>query len=343
MSIPDQRAPDQPAPLRVSPRRDTLLGLSREHIPLLATILLCAALYAICCARFGHFGSGVVRANLLNYRAFLGVAAIGSTFVILSGGIDLSVGSVIGLTTVLLAQLIGPAHVHPLLAFAIVLAGGSVLGAAMGAIIRFFDVPPFLVTLAGLFACRGLALRISRESIPITHDFYDALTSWHVSVLGMDLHVTALIFLATVAAGVVIGRFTSFGRTCYAIGGSEIAARLMGLAVGPTKIAVYALAGFCSALAGIVLTITTPSGDANAGMGLELDAIAAVVVGGTLLTGGSGSAIGTFFGVLTFGIIKTAIEFDGRVDSAWNKIVIGLLLLAFIVLQRLLQRKGTHA
>jgi simple sugar transport system permease protein len=142
-----------------------------------------------------------------------------------------------------------------------------------------------------------------------------------------------------VIGGFVVGHHTRFGRNLLAIGGSETSARLMGLPVGGAKIAVYALNGFCSALAGIVATIYTGSGNPSMGVGLELDAIAVVVIGGTVLAGGRGHVLGTLFGVLIFGTIQAAILFDGRLSPWWMRIVVGALLLGFILLQRLLVRK----
>jgi simple sugar transport system permease protein len=140
--------------------------------------------------------------------------------------------------------------------------------------------------------------------------------------------------MAVMVAGYVVAHHTRFGRNLLAVGGSEHSALLMGLPIGPTKVAVYALNGFCAALAGIVATLYTGSGNPSMGIGLELDAIAIVVIGGTLLTGGRGHVLGTFLGILIFGTIQAAILFDGRLSSWWMRIVVGGLLLVFILLQR---------
>lgn len=209
------------------------------------------------------------------------------------------------------------------------------VGAAMGTLIYVFDLPAFLVTLGGLFLFRGLALYVSEESIGITHPFYNRLLAMEIPLNGkLTLPLAAMVFLVVLIGGIYASFFTRFGRNVYAIGGSESSSLLMGLPVGRTKISVYALSGFCAALGGVLLTIYKVAGDATSGAGLELDAIAAVVVGGTLLTGGVGYVAGTFLGLLIFGIIQTAILFDGRLSSWWSKIVIGLLLLAFILLQK---------
>ena len=155
----------------------------------------------------------------------------------------------------------------------------------------------------------------------------------------LEIPSTALVFLITLAMAVGLAHFTRFGRNIYAIGGNEQSAILMGLPVARTRIGVYALSGFCSALAGVVYTLYTSSGNPTAATGLELDAIAAVVIGGTLLSGGVGYVAGTLIGVLIFGIIQTAITFQGTLSSWWTKIAVGVLLLFFILSQRVIQTK----
>jgi len=283
--------------------------------------------------RHDHFFSWAVFVNLLRDNSFLGLASIGMTFVILSGGIDLSVGAMVGFTSILVAWLI-ERHVHPLLAIGAALALGAGLGGGMGAVIHFAALPPFLVTLAGMFFVRGLGLVVSLETIRIAHRFYDAISDFGV------FPVTAILFLAALVAALYLGHYTPFGRAVYAIGGSEQSALLMGLAVGRTKVGLYALSGFCSALAGVTYSFYTSSGNASAGTMLELDAIAAVVIGGTLLSGGVGYVFGTLVGVLILGVIQTIITFEGTLSSWWTKIAVGVLLLVFILLQRFLQRRA---
>jgi simple sugar transport system permease protein len=277
----------------------------------------------------------LVLVNLFTDNAFLGVAAVGMTFVILSGGIDLSVGAVIGCVSILTARLIEQHHVAPPLVIASMLLGGLALGTAMGGLIHAFQLQPFLVTLAGMFFCRGLGLVISEESISINHPALRTAAAWSWPAdTAVSLKLVTVIFLAIFLAAVALSFLTPFGRNIYALGGNEASALLMGLPVGSTKVAVYALSGFCSALAGVVYTLYTSSGNATAATGLELDVIAAVVVGGTLLSGGIGYVSGTLLGVLIFGLIQTLITFQGNLSSWWTRIVIGALLLAFILLQK---------
>lgn len=310
--------------------------ISKKQIPLAATLAVFALLYAGASVSFEGFFSWRVFTNLLNDNAFLGLAAVGMTFVILSGGIDLSVGAMIGFTSIFIATLIQNHHVHPALAIVAALAAGSLLGATMGCLIAWFKLPPFLATLAGMFFARGMGLIISMESVPIKHGFFKAIDDF-----GYNYYPAAtIVFAVVVAIALYVAHFTKFGRGVYAVGGSEDSAMLMGLLVSRIKITVYALSGFCSALAGVVYTIYTTSGNATAGTTLELDAIAAVVIGGTLLSGGVGYMIGTVVGVLILGTIQTMITFEGSLSSWWTRIAIGGLLLVFIFLQRLIQSRA---
>ena len=189
-----------------------------------------------------------------------------------------------------------------------------------------------------MFLARGLCYVISIDSVSITHGFYSEVSQARIPVWGdAAISIGALVALIVVAIAVFIAHFTQFGRTVYAIGGNEHSAMLMGLPVRSTLIAVYTLSGFCSALAGVVFTFYMLSGYGLHAVGLELDAIAAVVIGGTLLSGGVGYVVGTLLGVLTLGIIQTVIMFDGTLSSWWTRIVIGALLFAFCLLQRVFE------
>lgn len=311
------------------------LTMDRNHIPLLVTGCVLVLLFLVAAILYEGFGSARVVANLFSDNAVLGITAIGMTFVILSGGIDLSVGSVVAVTTVLIASLIGKQNMDPAVAIAIALAFGTGFGWVQGALIQRYELPAFLVTLGGMFFARGMAFLVSMESLGITHPFYIRLQELSLP-LGAKaaLPSPALIFLALFAVAFVVAHFTAFGRNIYALGGNADSARLMGLPVARTQSAVYAVSGFCSASAGAVATFYTGSGNPSTGTGLELDAIAAVVIGGTLLSGGVGFVVGTLLGVLIFGTIQSALVFDGRLNSWWLRIAIGLLLLLFILLQK---------
>ncbi|MFJ2599394.1 galactofuranose ABC transporter, permease protein YjfF [Pantoea agglomerans] len=309
----------------------------KRHLPLMITLLVFVSGYLFCLSQFPGFASTRVICNILTDNAFLGIIAVGMTFVILSGGIDLSVGAVIAFTGVFLARAIGDFHIDPLLAFALILSLGALFGAMMGWLIDALKIPAFIITLAGMFFLRGCSYLVSENSIPIDHPFYSMLSSlaWKVPG-GGRLSLLAVIMLVVVFGGIILAHRTRFGNRVYAIGGNMTSAQLMGVSTRATTIKIYMLSTTLATLAGIVFSIYTSAGYALAGLGVELDAIASVVIGGTLLSGGVGTVLGTLFGVLIQGLIQTWINFDGTLSSWWTKIAIGILLFAFIALQRLL-------
>lgn len=317
-------------------RARSLPRVPQRYVPLLASLTLLVTMFVGGSVRYEGFASGQVVLNVLIDNAFLLVVALGMTFVILTGGIDLSVGAVVALSTLMSATLVEQHGWPPVLALALVLATGSFLGFGMGCIIHFFGIQPFIVTLAGMFLARGLCYAITVDSVSITDPGYVAVAQARIDLPG-NLFVTTgvLVALATVAVAVFVLHYTRLGRSVYAVGGSEQSALLMGLRVARTKIAVYTISGFCSALGGILLSFYMLSGSGSLAVGMELDAIAAVVIGGTLLTGGTGYVLGSVLGVAVLGLIQTIITFQGTLSSWWTRIVIGLLLFAFILLQRL--------
>ena len=319
--------------------RNRLRGGAR-YAPTLATVGLFIVMFAVGAGMYPSFLSGQVFLNLFIDNTFLIVLAVGMTFVILTGGIDLSVGAVVALSMMVSATLLQQGWNAGAVIVLVLLIGGG-LGLLMGLIIQYFDIQPFIVTLAGMFLARGLCYVISLDSIPVTEAFFTGMAQAQIPLPG-DLFVSpgVLLALGIVAVAFFILHHTRFGRTVYAIGGNEHSAMLMGLPVKSTKILVYALSGLCSAIAGILFSFYSLSGYSLAAQGMELDAIAAVVIGGTLLTGGTGYVLGSVVGVLVLGIVQTFIAYDGTLSSWWTKIVIGGLLLVFILLQRLFARKA---
>jgi simple sugar transport system permease protein len=302
----------------------------------MAGLVVYLVLYAIAAARYDGFASMLVFKNFLSNNAVLGIVAVGMTFVILSGGIDLSVGAVMSFSSVLIGVLIMEYKWHPIAAIGVSVLCGTALGATMGAVIHRTGIKPFIVTLAGMFFVRGLAFIIHLESIAISDPRHTALAITRVGTLPL----TAILFLAFVAVAWFVAVFTPFGRNVYALGGSEEASLLMGLPVERTKIAVYGVSGFCASFAGAVLTFYLSSGSHLEGVGMELDAIATVVIGGTLLAGGVGSVFGTLVGVLMLGLILTSITtYEGMTSSGMTRVAIGGLLLMFVLMQKMLLRR----
>ena len=219
------------------------------------------------------------------------------------------------------------------LALGAALAVGAGCGLLSGALVAFLKLPPFVTTLAVMTIARGLAL-IASNGQPIRMGAAgDLITEFGVGRLGPVPYPVILMLAVFVLAGLIL-RFTRFGRMVKAVGSNAEAVRLSGISISRYEVAVYAISGGLAAVAGVVSASRTGIGSATISVGAELDAIAAVVIGGTLLTGGYGFVGGTFFGILIMGLVQTYIVFDGTLSSWWTKIVIGGLLFAFILLQK---------
>jgi simple sugar transport system permease protein len=307
----------------------------QKYVPVLATLAVLALVYGMGAMRYIGFTDPQIILNVFIDNAFLLVIAVGMTFVILTGGIDLSVGSVVALSTMLSAVLLERADWPAYLVLPFVLGVGMTLGFGMGCIVHFFDIQPFIVTLAGMFLARGISYAISTSAIPINDPFWTAMARSKIYFGDYRISWSVAVAVAVVLVAAYVLAFTRLGRNTYAIGGNPQSALLMGLPVGRTRIGVYTISGFCSALGGLLFSFYLPSGNSLHAIGMELTVIAAVVIGGTLLTGGTGYVFGTVLGVLVLGIIQTIITFEGNLSSWWTKIVIGILLFAFILLQRL--------
>ena len=319
-------------------RRTALSALRGKRLPVLITASLFVAMIVAGSFRYQYqnFLSGQVLLNLLIDNGYLVVAAVGATFVILTGGIDLSIGSIIGFTTMLTAWLVTKEHWPTPLVMVLALAVGATAGALMGAVIHYFEIQPFIVTLAGLFLFRGLCLVINKESISINDRILTDMAEVQIPLPGgTHLSIGAVTAVVVLLIAMYVLHLTRFGRQVYALGGGEQSSLLMGLPVARTKIGVYTISGFCSALAGLLFLFYTQAGDPLNGLGLELDAIAAVVIGGTLLSGGTGYVLGRLLGVLVLGLVRTIISFEGTLSPWWARIFVGVLLLVFILLQRL--------
>lgn len=306
-----------------------------RYLPVTITGILFLVLLLAGSWQFPGFASPRVLLNLLTDNAFLAITALGMTLVILSGGIDLSVGAVVALSSVLCAALVENFGWHPLQAIPCVLIFGAGFGALMGTLIHVYKLQPFIVTLAGMFFARGLATIISEQSISIEHPFFDAVSNFGFPLpRGAWVSSAAILLVIVFAFGVWLTHFTRIGGYIYALGGNSQSAALLGVPVGSTVIKIYTLSSTLAALSGIVYSFYTASGYALSGIGLELDAIAAVVIGGTLLSGGYGYILGTLLGVMIMGLVQTWISFHGSLNSWWTKIFIGGLVLAFIIFQR---------
>jgi len=313
--------------------------------PLLTTITIFILVYRMGGWLYPNMQKPQVFFNLFINTASLMIVSIGMTFVIITKGIDLSVAGMIALTSAASAALLAKGA-NPIVVMPLMLLMGVAFGFTLGCIIHFLKVEPFIVTLMGLFFARGMAYIITLEALPIqdlTYRFL-ALTKVYIPFLPkVYVYIPSLIGPLLLLVVIYLSFFTRFGRTVYAIGNNEQSARLMGLPVGRTKIIVYTFSGFCSALAGIVWSISLLSGYGGYAPGMELDAIASVVIGGTLLTGGVGNVVGTLFGVLINGTIVSILQFNGTLSSWWTRIGVGILTLIFIGIQSLFYMRKKHS
>jgi len=305
-----------------------------NNITLLITAGLFLVLFTFGSLSYDRFFSLSTFLNLFNDNAYLIIAAIGVTFVLLTGGIDISIASTIAFTCVFSAYLLR-LGVPEYVVIPVVLLIGLLLGIGMGYIIHTYHLQPFIVTLAGQFFMRGLCSVISTQSIPITNEFYKKMALSKIKLGSGKIYYYVFIAIIIIIVAVYVLKYTRFGRSIYAIGGNEQSSVLMGLPVKKTKIAAYAISSFCAALAGVVFSFYTLAGYSLQNIGLELDAISSAVIGGTLLTGGVGSIIGTTVGVLIQGVIQTIVTYQ-NLNTWWTKVTIAALLCIFIVIQRII-------
>jgi len=295
--------------------------------------------FAVLSLTLGHkFFSLTNFQNILNQNMTIALLAVGSTFVILTAGIDLSVGSVLALAGVVLGwvmvRLLEAGMSPPAVVLAAVAAGlgaGLLCGLFSGVLVARFRLPPFVATLGLMAVGRGLTRVVTRGMT-----FSQQPEAFHR--LGQGLPPVALVLLVFAGAWITL-RYTRFGRFVYAIGSNEKAARLSGVNVAGVKIMVYALSGLLAGLGGVLLTSRLQSANALLGLGYELNAIAAVVIGGTSLMGGKGSVLGTLLGVFIYGMIQNCLNLFG-VDPFWQEVVVGAVVIAVVLLDYQLQRKS---
>lgn len=317
--------------------KDRLVG--SRYFSFGITLTLFVVLYAIGMMNYRGFLKPQVFCNLLIDNAALIIATIGITFVLLIGGIDISIGSVVALTCMTSAKLLQDTSISAPIVILLVLVMGCVFGLIQGWLITEFNMQPFIVTLAGQFFARGMTAIISRDTIVIEDPLYTSLASARIYILpGGFISVGVVIALAALVIGTIVLKFTRFGRNIYALGGNETSAQLMGLPTKRTKISAYMVCGFCSSLAGVVYCLIMLSGYPLHAVSMEMDAIASSVIGGTLMTGGVAFLPGTLLGVMIQGIIQTFITFQGTLSAWWTRIIIALLLCLFIVIQAVVSR-----
>ena len=323
-------------------------GINSNNILLLITIVLFFVMYAAGCVIYADKGFTRLQTflNVLINNSGLIVIACGMTCVMLTGGIDISVGSLVALDCMILA--VGIEHWgigSPVLMIAVLLIG-ILFGFVQGFCIAYLNIQPFIVTMAGMFFARGLTAVLSTEQVSITSDaFMVALANVRIQlpfgayenkkgILQIPyMRVAVVVALIIVVLVFLMLKYTKFGRSLYAVGGNQTSATLMGLDVKKTKLGAHILCSFLTSIGGICYCLNTMSGSPRQALGLEMDAISSSIIGGTLLTGGVGNVFGTFFGTLINGTISILVKTNGKLVSSWANIVTAILLCFFILLQ----------
>lgn len=287
--------------------------------------------------------------NLFINNAGLIVIGCGMTLVMITGGIDISVGSVTALVCMANAFAMQNKGMSPFAALGISLGIGLLFGLLQGYLISYLEIQPFIVTLAGLFLGRGLTAMISTDMISIKNELFQTWATFQIKLpIGTYnkrgvfrpayIYPSVVVALIVVVLIAIMLRYTKFGRKLFAIGGNQQSAMMMGLNVKRTKFQAYLLDGFLAGLGGFLFCLNSCAGFVEQAKGLEMDAISAAVIGGTLLSGGVGTVVGTTFGVLIKGTITSLITTQGTLSSWWVRIVLSALLCFFIVLQALFAR-----
>lgn len=321
--------------------------MNSNTLLLLITIGLFVLMYAAGCVVYAEKGFTHLQTflNVLINNSGLLCVTCGMTCVMLTGGIDISVGSLIAMDCMILVVGMERWAMHPAVLVVLVLVLGIVFGLVQGFCVGYLEIQPFIVTMAGMFFARGMTAVICTDQVSASNELFRAIANIkfelpfgsYVNNKGVEqipyVRIHVLIALAVLVMIFLMLRYTKFGRGLYAVGGSEQSAAMMGLNVKKTKMKAYVLSSFLCSIGGICYCLNTMSGSVQQATGLEMDAIASSVIGGTLLTGGVGNVIGSFFGVLINGTISTLVKTNGKLLSSWSSIAVAALLCFFIVLQ----------
>lgn len=324
-----------------------------NNVSILITIVLFFLLYIFGGVSYSqrNFLTWQTFFNLFKDNAFLLIAAVGTTFVLIMGGIDISIASNVALTGMLTAFWLSKG-LNIWIVLPLALLTGTLAGFIMGCMIQLFKIQPFIATLAGQFFMRGMCSIVSIQAIVVSDSAFTSMSLYKLvlfqeinakgKIINVSVNLAVIIALLVILVSIFVLKYTKFGRTIYAIGGNEQSAMLMGLPVGFTKIAVYTFSGFTAALSGIVFTMYTLSGYNLQNIGMELDTISSAVIGGTLLTGGIGSIIGTVVGVLIQGTIKKIVTY-ANLNTWWTKVSVASLLCIFVLVQRIVAIRTERA
>jgi len=283
--------------------------------------------------------------NILNTNAALIIVSLGMSIVMISGGIDISVGGVMGLITMVCAVFIERKGGSIFMSLVIAIAIGLAFGIIQGVLVAYFEIQPFIVTLAGMFFARGMTTIVSKEPFNVTEPKFVALKDTQIIIPFLGYHtkngnfVPAYVEIGTVVAILLVVimalvlKFTRLGRSFYAVGGNRQSALMLGINVKRTTFISHVICGLLAGIGGYVYFVHCGSGAVTNASGAEMDAIASSIIGGTMLTGGVGNIVGTFFGVLSLNTIKTIVAFAGLDEAWWMGITTAAMLCLFLVVQ----------
>ena len=334
--------------IKLADRRKPKVG--GNTVMLMITIVLFFLLYGAGCVMYAdkEFGRLQNFLNVMINNAGLIIVACGVTCVMLTGGIDISVGSVVALTCMFMSVGLAEWGMSSGVLIVLVLLIGVVFGAVQGYCIAYLEIQPFIVTMAGLFFARGMTSVISTQQVSVPFESWfgqlsqikceipfgiGAYLNKKGVVITPYVRITVVVALIVVLITFLMLRYTKFGRSLYAVGGNQQSAALMGLNVKKTRMLSHVLCSFYATLGGLCFCLNTMCGTPTQATGLEMDAISSAVIGGTLLTGGVGNVVGTFFGVLINGTISSLVKFNGKLVASWANIITAVLLCFFILLQ----------
>ncbi|KJR44821.1 Ribose ABC transport system, permease protein RbsC [Desulfosporosinus sp. I2] len=309
-----------------------LIGILYDRIGILLLLLVMVVALSTVTP---HFLTKVNIINLVRQTSFIAIIAIGSTIVMITMGIDLSPGSLVGITSVIVASYAHPNQMPLVGALAIGLLVGIVAGLINGTLISYLGLAPFIVTLGMYTAARGAAM-VYTNGIPITNFSSNFLFIGAGDIFGIPVPIIILLVVAVIFHFMLTR--TRFGRHIYAIGGNEHAAVISGINVKRVKVLVYVLAGVLASVSGIALTARIASGQPSLGLGYELDAITAAVVGGTSLTGGKGSVFGTISGALVIGVINNGMDLL-NCNVFWQQVIKGIIIVLAVLIDQLQKRR----
>ena len=324
--------------------------IGSNTVMLMITIALFILLYGAGCLMYAdkEFGRLQNFLNVMINNAGLIIVACGVTCVMLTGGIDISVGSVVAMTCMFMSVGLAEWGMSSGVLIALILLIGVVFGAVQGFCIAYLEIQPFIVTMVGLFFSRGMTAVISTQQVSVPFEsWFGQLSQIKCEIpfgIGAYLNKKGVLVTPYVRITVVIAlivalitflmlRYTKFGRSLYAVGGNQQSAALMGLNVKKTRMLSHVLCSFYATLGGLCFCLNTMCGTPTQATGLEMDAISSAVIGGTLLTGGVGNVVGTLFGVLINGTISSLVKFNGKLVASWANIITAVLLCFFILLQ----------